>query len=40
MRRRLSDLARGAVTYGADVLASGNGTLRAALLLNEYRGPP
>ena len=28
---------RGAATYGADLLASANGDLRAALLLNEYR---
>jgi len=37
MNRRLVDLVRGAATYGAELLASANGDLRATLLLNEYR---
>jgi len=37
MSRRPIDLARGAATYGANLLASANGDLRATLLLNEYR---
>jgi hypothetical protein len=37
MSRGFLDIARGALSYGAGVLSSANGDLRATLLLEEYR---